>query len=126
MDAAQKIERIRVIQERIRCLLLFERIISAEAAAELVKDGALHDVKIIMVEAIGIDSEGNIIPASDIKNIPASIADADKVIVELNVVKAGDRGGTQHIRCGPEKIAAVVISNQEDYNTFGQIRTKKI
>ena len=114
MDEADKIERIRIIQDRIRCPELFRRIMSAEAAAGLIRDSALRTIKAVIVEAIGIDSDGSIIPAAGSGGAAALVADADQVVVELNVVKSGDWSGMPHILCGPEKIAAVVITDKRD------------
>ncbi len=108
--------------------------------AQSLESGALPKVDIAVVEAIAITGAGDIIPTTGIGNAPGLIANADKVIVELNLAKsmkllgmadiytpgawpdrqpipitsAEDRIGTTYIPCGIEKIAAVVISDSAD------------
>jgi acyl-CoA hydrolase len=121
MDEAHKIERIRIIQDRIRCPELFSRIISAEAAAELIRDGARQDLNVAVIEAVGIDRDGNLLLDPGAKNSAKLVEGADKVIAELNVVRIADDVGTFAVLCGPGKIAAVVITDRQKT----AVKTKK-
>ncbi len=102
--------------------------------------GFYGKVDVAIVEAVAITEEGHIVPANSVGIAPSAVALADKVIVEINldqplayegladvylpdsppkrkpipIRKAKDRIGTTYIPCGPEKIAAVVISDIAD------------
>ncbi len=102
--------------------------------------GFYGNVDVAIVEAVAITEEGHIVPANSVGIAPTAVAMADKVIVEINLSqpaayegladiyyldappkrkpiplrKAKDRIGTTYIPCGPEKIAAIVISDIPD------------
>ena len=102
--------------------------------------GALNRIDVAIVEALAITKEGHIIPTSGIGNSPAFIKNADKVIIEINLAKPmalegmadiyctenppnrkpiplnkpSDRIGTPFIPCGMDKIAAIVITEEQD------------
>lgn len=102
--------------------------------------GMLSKPDLAIVEAVAIDEEGNLIPTLGIGNTPTFIKNTDKVIVEINTSKAlnyegmadiyitqnppnrdpiplthpGQRIGTTSIKCGVDKIIAIVFTNQQD------------
>jgi succinyl-CoA:acetate CoA-transferase len=97
-------------------------------------------VDIAIVEALAITREGHLIPPGGIGNTPSFVKNADKVIVEVNLLKPagmegmadicvtenppnrkpipltapGDRIGKPYIECGLGKIAAVVLTDMQD------------
>lgn len=105
-----------------------------------IKNGYFGKIDIAIIEAIGIDDEGNIIPSTSIGYSNLLVEYAEKVIVEVNtsqpvalegmhdvysprrvpeteaipIVRANNRVGMPYIRCKPEKIAAVVITDIRD------------
>lgn len=106
-----------------------------------IKNGYFGKIDVAIIEAIGIDEEGNIIPSTSVGCSNVLVRYADKVIVEVNtaqpvklegmhdiytprpmrekteaisIVRANNRVGMPFIRCTPEKIAAVVITDIPD------------
>ena len=106
-----------------------------------IKNGYFGKIDIAIIEAIGIDDEGsNIIPSTSVgcSNVLAEYA--EKVIVEVNttqpvklegmhdvysprrmketepipIVRPNNRVGMPYIRCRPDKIAAVVVTDIPD------------
>ena len=97
-------------------------------------------INVAIVEVCAITEEGHLIPTTSVGNTPTFVQEADMVIVEVNtvqptklegmhdiyipldppnrqpipIVKTDDRIGTPYIVCGPEKIAAVVMSDVTD------------
>lgn len=113
-----------------------------------IKYGFFGDIDIALVEAVSITEEGNIIPSTSVGNSNVFVEKADKVIVEINlnqplelegfhdiysplnpphrkeipIFKAGDRIGTHHIPCSPDKIVGIVISDIKDScNKFAEV-----
>lgn len=108
--------------------------------AQLIRQDFIRRPDVVIVEAVAITEEGNLIPATSIGTTPAMIAACNKVIVELNVTQplslegmhdvyevanpparepipichAGDRIGKTWITCGWDKIAAIVGSDIPD------------
>lgn len=108
--------------------------------AQRLREGFLPRPDIVIVEAVAITENGNLIPATSIGTTPTMIASCDKVIVEVNVtqplslegmhdvyevanppyrvpipiVHAGDRIGKNYIQCGWDKIVAIVPSDIPD------------
>ncbi|MGI6732484.1 MAG: acetyl-CoA hydrolase/transferase family protein [Anaerovoracaceae bacterium] len=102
--------------------------------------GMIAKPDIAIVEATSIDEEGNIVPTLAIGTTPSFVQHADKVIVELNISKPlaleemidiyqlpnpperkpiplthpGQKIGTPKIKCGLDKIAAIVITEGKD------------
>lgn len=102
--------------------------------------GFFGEMDLAIVEACAITEEGHIIPTTSVGNSPTFVKIAKKVIVELNtsqplalegmhdiyipqdppyrepipITKAGQRVGTPYIECGPEKIAAIVVTDIPD------------
>mgnify|MGYP001851463666 CR=1 FL=1 len=96
-------------------------------------------VDVALVECVAVSEEGLYLGAAG-GSADAAVRNADKVIVELNealpmsligmhdifdiglpphakiipITKANDRVGTPYIPCPPEKIAAIVVTNQAD------------
>lgn len=107
--------------------------------AEQLRAGSLPKVDVAIIEACAITEDGGIVPTTSVGN-SASFAEADVVIVELNLahpaaleglhdiylpakrpnrgpiplINGQDRIGTPYIPCDPAKIAAIVITDQED------------
>ena len=105
-----------------------------------IKNGYFGKIDIAVIEAIGIDEQGNIIPSTSVGCANTLVEYADKVIVEVNtwqptklegihdvystgriknteaipLVLPNNRVGMPYIRCSPEKIAAVVITEIPD------------
>ncbi len=105
-----------------------------------IKNGYFGKIDVAVVEAIGIDEEGNIVPSTSIGCANTLVEYAEKVIVEINmsqsvklegmhdvyaprrmketeaipIVHANNRIGLPYIACRPEKIAAVVITDIPD------------
>jgi succinyl-CoA:acetate CoA-transferase len=105
-----------------------------------IKNGYFGKIDVAVIEAIGIDEQGNIIPSTSIGCSNTLVEYAEKVIVEVNmwqpvklegihdvyspgrikqtemipVVLPNNRVGMPYIRCTPEKIAAVVITEIPD------------
>lgn len=117
-------------------------------STQYVNMGAIPKVDIAIIEALAITEDGNIITTSAVGNAPAFVKNADRVIVELNLLKpmalegmadiymvgnppdrkpinickAGDRIGTPYVECGFDKIAAIVITELQDKTRpFGEV-----
>ena len=108
--------------------------------AQLISSGALKPVDIAIVEALAITEDGDIIPTTAVGNTPTYLLQAKKVIVELNtrkppelegmadiitvpnppnrtpinICKVSDRVGTTYMKCGFDKIAAIVVTDLPD------------
>lgn len=98
------------------------------------RSGFFGKMAVAIVEAAAITPEGNIIPTTSLGAAPTMVSQAEKVIVEINVTNpleltgmhdvyeplnpphrqpipitsVGDRIGTPFIKCGWEKISAIV------------------
>ncbi|MDR3295136.1 MAG: acetyl-CoA hydrolase/transferase family protein [Clostridiales Family XIII bacterium] len=109
-------------------------------STQYVNYGFLPKIDIAIVEALAITENGDLIPTSGIGNTPAFVKQADKVIVEVNLLKpmelegmadiyvtenppnrkpipilhTSDRIGTPWIECGFDKIAAIVLTEMQD------------
>ena len=108
----------------------------------MVEEGFFGDIDLAIVEAVRITEEGNIVPTSSVGNSVEYLNAAKKIIIEVNewqseelegmhdiwlvpplpnripipITKAGDRIGTTYIEVDPEKIVAVVKTNDPDRN----------
>jgi len=108
--------------------------------AELVRQGIIGPIDFAIIEATAITEDGLIIPTTSVGNSPIYAKYAKNIIVELNVahsdtlvgvhdifipeeqgdrqpiqlLKAKDRIGEIGIRVEPEKIKAIVVSDQTD------------
>lgn len=100
----------------------------------------LNKIDVAIVEALAITEEGGIVPTTAVGNAPTFIKNADKVIVELNtriplamegmadvilmenppnrkpipICQVEDRIGNPWMDCPPEKIAAIVLTDDKD------------
>ncbi|MDR2296148.1 MAG: acetyl-CoA hydrolase/transferase family protein [Clostridiales Family XIII bacterium] len=109
-------------------------------STQYINYGFLPKVDIAIVEALAISPEGRLIPLGGIGNTPSLVRGADKVIVEINLLKPpamegmadiympenppnrkpipltapGDRIGAPYIECGLDKIAAIVLTDMQD------------
>lgn len=107
--------------------------------SEQLRSGSLPKVDVAIIEACAITEDGGIVPTTSVGN-SASFAEADVVIVELNVahpaaleglhdiylpearpnrkpiplLSGQDRIGTTYIPVDPARIAAIVYTDQED------------
>lgn len=107
--------------------------------AEQLRAGSLPKVDVAIIEACAITENGGIVPTTSVGN-SASFAEADVVIVELNLahpaaleglhdiylpakrpnrgpvplINGQDRIGTPYLPVDPARIAAIVVTNQED------------
>ena len=108
--------------------------------AELVRQGIIGPINYAIIEACAITEDGLIIPTNSVGNSPIFAQYAENIIVELNVAhpetligihdiyvpapqgerepipltKASQRIGEIGIRVEPEKIKAIVISEEPD------------
>lgn len=108
--------------------------------AEWVRAGYWGDIDLAIIEAAAITEDGGIIPTTSVGNSPVFVERAKRVIVELNpsipaefeglhdiylpesrpnrkpisIMGVRDRVGTPYIPCPPDKIAAVVVSEERD------------
>ena len=108
----------------------------------MVEQGFFGEVDLAIVEAVRITEEGNIVPSSSVGNSVEFLNAAKKIIIEVNswqseelegmhdiwtvpalpnripipIVKAGDRIGTTYIEIDPEKVVAVIETNDPDRN----------
>lgn len=102
--------------------------------------GFLGKIDVALVEALAITEEGGIVPTTSVGVTPQAIANAEKIIVEINtkqpielegihdiymtekppnrkpipILHPGDRIGTSYIPCNPEKIIAIVETSAMD------------
>ncbi|MBS7527235.1 acetyl-CoA hydrolase/transferase family protein [Fusibacter paucivorans] len=102
--------------------------------------GFFGKIDVAIIEAIAITEEGHIIPSTSVGVSPQAVANAEKVIVEINtsqslalegvhdiymtkkppfrepipIVHSGDRIGTPYIVCGSDKIVAIVETDITD------------
>ena len=112
--------------------------------AEQLRGGSLKPVDVAIIEACAITEEGGIVPTTSVGNSATFGATADKIIIELNLahplaleglhdiyfpekrpnrhpiplISTEQRIGLPYIPVDPAKIAAIVITDQEDsYST---------
>lgn len=107
---------------------------------QYVNMGFLPKPDVVIVEALAITEEGNLILTTAVGNTPSFVKNTDAVIVEIamkkpmslegmhdiyitenppyrkpiNICKADDRIGNPYVECGWEKIKAIVISDYVD------------
>lgn len=108
--------------------------------AELLSNGHLANLDLAIIEAAGIDENGNIIPTTSIGNSANFAQLADKIIIEvntsisliikgihdvfipapypnrsiINITNPDDRIGTEYIKVDPEKVVGVVYTELPD------------
>ncbi len=112
--------------------------------AQFVWFGFLGHLDVALVEVAGITADGRLIPSSSVGNNKTWLDLADKIILEVNewqslaldgmhdiyygtdrppnrrpipMVQPDDRIGEPYLRCDPNKVVAVVKTNQPDRNT---------
>jgi succinyl-CoA:acetate CoA-transferase len=112
--------------------------------AQFVWFGFLGHLDVAVVEVAGILPDGRLIPSSSVGNNKTWLDQADKIILEVNsmqnpglegmhdvyygthlpphrlpipLVHPGDRIGEAYLRCDPNKVIAVVQTNQPDRNS---------
>jgi succinyl-CoA:acetate CoA-transferase len=112
--------------------------------AQFVWSGFLGKLDIAVIEVAGILEDGRLIPSSSIGNNKTWIDQADKIILEVNtwqnsalegmhdiyygtqlpphrvpipLVRPSDRIGEAYFRCDPDKVIAVIKTDQPDRNS---------
>ncbi len=111
----------------------------SETAAHI-RNGFLPPIDIAIVEAASIEADGSIVPTTSVGNSAIFVQQAKQVIVEINqaipleirgihdvflpedptgrailpITDVWQRIGQDVIACDPEKIAAIVFTNQKD------------
>ncbi|WP_143828944.1 succinate CoA transferase [Dyadobacter fermentans] len=111
----------------------------SETAAHI-RNGFLPPIDIAIIEAASIDADGSIVPTTSVGNSAIFVQQAKSVIVEINqavpveirgihdvflpedptgrailpITEVWQRIGQDVIACDPEKIAAIVFTNQKD------------
>ena len=110
--------------------------------AQMVTEGFLGHLDIALIEIAGVTADGALIPSSSAGNNNTWLDQADRVILEVNswqpaeldgmhdiyygaalppdrtpipILRPSDRIGVPRLRCPPEKIIAVVPTNNPDY-----------
>ncbi len=110
--------------------------------AQMVREGLFGHLDVALVEVAGVTADGALIPSSSVGNNNTWIDMADRVILEVNswqpaelegmhdiyyggalppdrsplgILRPSDRIGVPYLRCPPEKIVAVVLTNDPDY-----------
>jgi len=107
---------------------------------EWIRSGVMGPINIALVEAVSITEDGYIIPTSSVGNTPVFLEQAEKVIIELNMAhnpllegmhdiyspekrpgrgpiplnNPEDRIGSPYMKVDPNKVVAVVITDQMD------------
>lgn len=108
--------------------------------AELLQNGHLPKMDIAIIEASGVDENGNIIPSTSIGNSATFAALADKIIIEINtsfpvelkgihdvflqkeypnkqiipITKVDTRIGSEYISIDPAKVIGIVFTEAQD------------
>mgnify|MGYP003575052850 CR=1 FL=1 len=108
--------------------------------AELLNNNHLPKMDLAIIEAVGVDENGNIIPTTSIGNSASFAKLAEKVIIEINtsiphnfsgihdifipnnypnrdilpITEVGTRIGKQHIEINPEKVVGIVFTELPD------------
>ncbi|MCL6633163.1 MAG: succinate CoA transferase [Alicyclobacillus herbarius] len=108
--------------------------------AEWVRSGWFDEIDFAIIEATAITENGGIVPTTSVGNSPIFVEKAKQVIVEINLsippeleglhdiyipaarpnrqpiplVNVRDRIGTPYIPCPLEKIAAVILTTEQD------------
>ncbi|RHW38284.1 acetyl-CoA hydrolase/transferase family protein [Lysinibacillus yapensis] len=108
--------------------------------AELVRQGIIGPIDYAIIEATAITEDGYLVPTTSVGNSPIYAKYAKNIIVELNlahsesfigvhdifipedqgnrkplpILNAADRIGDIGIKIDPEKVKAIVISNEQD------------
>jgi succinyl-CoA:acetate CoA-transferase len=112
--------------------------------AQMVWEGFFGDLDVALIEVVGITPDGDLIPSSSVGNNKTWIDQADRVILEVNsqqpaeldgmhdiyygtalpphrkpiqITEPADRIGELYFRCPPEKIIAIVETDDPDRNT---------
>lgn len=106
------------------------------------KNGYLGKIDVAILEVTAVDEAGNLIPTCAVGIMDVLAQVADKIILEVNsaipdditgmhdiytprraphtgpipIAGPGDRIGTSYVPCDPDKIAAIVLTHEEDRN----------
>ncbi len=109
--------------------------------AQMVWEGFFGHLDVALVEVTGISPDGSLIPSSSVGNNKTWLDLADRVILEVNswqppdldgihdiyygtalpphrrpveILRPADRIGIPHLRCDPDKVVAVVLTDSPD------------
>ncbi|MDR0997045.1 MAG: acetyl-CoA hydrolase/transferase family protein, partial [Zoogloeaceae bacterium] len=111
--------------------------------AQIATTGVLGKCDVALIEVSGITADGKLIPSSSVGNNPTWLAQADKVILEVNswqsehlegmhdiamvdkwpnrkpipITRADDIIGTPYMEVDPKKVVAIVETDQCDRNS---------
>jgi succinyl-CoA:acetate CoA-transferase len=112
--------------------------------AQMVWEGFFGHLDVAVIEVAGITAEGDLIPSASVGNNKTWIDLADRVILEVNawqpielagmhdiyygtalpphrkpiqILAPADRIGVPYLRCPPDKVAAIVLTDEPDRNT---------
>ena len=106
----------------------------------LVRSGQWGKVDVAVVEAAAITGKGNLVPTTSVGNTPTYVREAEKIIIEMSredysqlegmhdifipedppyrmpipIYRAGDRIGKPFIEMNPDKVVAIVFSQEQD------------
>lgn len=112
-------------------------------AAYYLRNGYFGKIDLAVLEVVGVDEAGNLIPSCSVGIMDALVSVADRIILEVNsriplevgalhdiftldraphtqpipITSPGDRIGEPYLRCDPAKIVAIVLTDEEDSNT---------
>ncbi len=110
--------------------------------SEQVRAGNWGKADVVVVEAIAITGKGNVIPSMSVGNTPTFLRKAEKIIIELcseplemegihdifipedppyrmpiPIYRTADRIGKPFIEMNPDRVVAIVFSQEEDSHT---------
>jgi succinyl-CoA:acetate CoA-transferase len=133
-----------ISRQKINAGLMDYTDIHLSHVAQMVWEGFFGHLDVAVVEVAGITSDGELIPSTSVGNNKTWIDQADKVILEVNsaqpiglegmhdiyygtelppnrkplmITQASDRIGVPYLHVAPEKVIAVVETNNPDRNT---------
>ena len=115
-----------------------------------VRSGGWGTADVAVVEAAAITEKGHLVPTMSVGNTPSYVQEADKIIIEISaeppglegihdifipedppyrmpipIYRAGDRIGKPYIDMNPDRVVAILFSQEEDscavFNEPGQI-----
>jgi succinyl-CoA:acetate CoA-transferase len=110
--------------------------------AYYLRHGYLGKIDAAIVEVAGLDEAGNLIPPCSVGIMDVLVERAERIILEVNhripaeietmhdifalaraphtqpipITSAGERIGDPFVRCAPQKIAAIVLTDEDDAN----------
>ncbi|HVC13418.1 MAG TPA: acetyl-CoA hydrolase/transferase family protein [Acidimicrobiales bacterium] len=138
-----------VTRERINAGELDYLDIHLSHVAQMVWEGFFGHLDVALIEVSGVTGDGHLVPSSSVGNNKTWLDLADRVILEVNswqppgldgmhdvyygtalpphrwpipIVSPGDRIGSPYLRCTPDKVVAVVLTDAPDrVSAFGPV-----